>query len=103
MLVLGAAFFWIGRSWYRQRVAGWWVLLCVIIAFAISSAITFSRVDIIEVYQKLGYPQAQINLIQQQGWFTSGFMMWSALIWVFPMIGYLLWAKRFFRAASPGR
>ena len=103
MLAMAAAFFWIGRSWYRQRVAGWWALLCGIIVFAISSAITFSRVDILEVYQKLGYPQAQIDLIQKQGWLTSEFMMWSSLIWVLPMLGYLLWAKRFFRTASLGR
>jgi hypothetical protein len=100
MLLMAGAFFWIGRSWYRQKVAGWWALLAVMIIFAISNAITFSRVDIVEVYQKLGYPQAQINLIRQQGWLTSGFMMWSSLIWVLPTLGYLIWAKRFFRATA---
>lgn len=88
---------WIGRSWYRLKVVGWWALVAVMIVFAISNVLTFARVDIIEVYQKLGYPQAQIDLIQKQGWMTSGFMMWCSLIWVLPMLGYLLWVKRFFR------
>jgi len=69
--------FWIGRSWYRLKVVGWWALVAVIIVMSISNVLTFARVNIIEAYQKLGYPQAQINLIKQQGWMTSGFMMWS--------------------------
>jgi len=100
MIVMACVLFWIGRSWYRLKVAGWWVLMAVVIVFAISNTLTFARVDIVEVYQKLGYPQAQIDLIQQQGWLTSGFMMWSSLIWVLPMLGYLLWVKRFFRVTS---
>lgn len=71
--------------------------MAVIIVMSISNVLTFARVDIIEVYQKLGYPQAQINLIKQQGWMTSGFMIWSSLFWVVPMLGYLVWTKRLFR------
>ena len=100
MLVMGWTSLWIARSWYRRKVAGWWALVAVMIVFAISNVLTLARVDLVEVYQKLGYPQAQIDLIQQQGWLTSGFMMWSSLIWLGPMLGYLLWAKRFFRETS---
>jgi len=97
--MIGMAFvlFWIGRSWYRLKVGGWWALATVIIVFSISNVLTFPRVDMVEVYQKLGYPQAQIDLIQKQGWMTGPFMMWSCLIWVLPMLGYLLWVKRYFR------
>ena len=100
MIGMACVLFWIGRSWYRLNVVGWWALVTVMMVFAVSNVLTFVRVDIIEVYQKLGYPQAQIDLIQKHGWMTSGFMMWSSLFWVLPVLGYLLWAKRFFRATS---
>jgi len=97
MMGMAGVLFWIGWSWYRLKMAGWWALVAAIVVLSISNVLTFARVDIIEVYQKLGYPQAQIDLIKQQGWMTSGFMVWSSLFWVLPMLGYLLWAKRFFR------
>ena len=97
MIGVACVVFWIGRNWYRLKVSGWWALVAVTIVFAISNALTFARVDLIEVYQKLGYPQAQIDLIQRQGWMTNSFMARGSLIWVLPMLGYLLWVKRYFR------
>jgi hypothetical protein len=96
MIRMACVLFWIGRNWYRLNVAGWWALVTMTMVFGISNVLTFARVDIIEVYKKLGYPQAQIDLIQQRGWMTSGFMMWCSLLWVLPMLGYLLWVRRFF-------
>jgi hypothetical protein len=34
---------------------------------------------------------------------TSQLMMWSAAFWLVPMLGYLIWVKRFFRAAPVAR
>ena len=96
MLGLAGPFFWIGRSWYRLNVAGWWALVIAMLTLSVSSVLTFARADMIEMYEKLGYPQAQIDLIRQHGWMDSRFMMWASLIWIVPMFAYLLWAKRYF-------
>jgi hypothetical protein len=100
MFATAGVLFWIGRSWYRLNVVGWWALIAMMLVFAISNVLTFARVDIIEVYQKLGYPKAQIDLIQQQGWMSSDFMIWGSLFWILPMLGYLLWVKRYFRGKN---
>jgi hypothetical protein len=100
MIGMACVLFWIGWSCYRLKVIGWWALVTVMMVFAISNVLTFVQVDMIEVYKRLGYPQAQIDLIQQQGWMTSGFMMWCSLFWILPMLGYLLWVKRFFRVTT---
>jgi hypothetical protein len=97
MIVMALVFLWIGQCWYRLKVAGWWALVAIVIVFGISNLITFSRLSLVEIYQKLEYPQEQIDLIQQQGWADSGFMMWSAAVWLVPMLGYLFWTKRYFR------
>ncbi len=95
---VAAVWLWLGWLWYRLKVAGWWTLLGTLLLFGISGAITFSRVDIIELYQKMGYPQAQLDLIRQQGLISGQFVVWLSLIWLAPMLGYLLWVKGFFRA-----
>jgi hypothetical protein len=57
-------------------------------------------VDIIEMYQKMGYPPAQIDIIRQQGILTSQLMTWSSALGLIPMVGYLVWVKRFFRPVA---
>ena len=102
LMVATAIFvFWIGRSCYQLKIAGWWALLVMTIVFGISNVLTFSRIDIFEIYEKLDYPEEQIELIRQQGWFTGDFMTWNIVAWVVPMLIYALWIKRFFREAAP--
>jgi hypothetical protein len=99
-LILAALWIWIGLMWYQRRVVGWWALLASVLLFGISGALTFSRVDMLDWYRRMGYPESQIDLIRRQGFMTSGFMTWMASIWIGPVLGYLLWAKRFFRLAG---
>jgi len=94
--------FWMARAWYEMKPIGWWVLLIFVILMSASNVITFSNIDAMELYQKMGYPQAQVDLIRQQGMMTSQLMVWGTALWLVPMLGYLLWVKRLFpRAASP--
>lgn len=102
-LALAALFFWLGGMWYRLKAAGWWWLLATLVVLSISNFITFSRVDLIDLYQKMGYPEAQLEMIRRQGWLSSGFMLWNSLVWLVPMLGYLVWVRRFFRPAPEGR
>jgi hypothetical protein len=97
-LGLVALWIWLGRAWYKVQASGWYILLAVLILFSISNFITFQRVDITGMYQKMGYPQAQIDLIRQQGIVTNQLMAWSSVLWLLPMLGYLFWVKRFFQA-----
>jgi hypothetical protein len=96
-LSLVVLWIWLGRAWYKVQASGWCILLAVLILFSISNFITFQRVDITEMYQKMGYPQAQIDLIRQQGIVTNQMMAWSSVLWMLPMLGYMFWVKRFFR------
>ena len=92
-----ALWIWLGRLWFQARSIGWWTLLAAMILFSISNFITFQRVDLMEMYQKMGYPQQQIDQIRQQGLLTSELMAWSSVIWFLPMLGYMVWVKRFFK------
>ena len=96
-LSMAGLWIWIGFAWYRLKVSGWWALLAAVILLCLSSFITFSRVDISEMYQKMGYSQAQIDLIRQHNIISSSLMTWSSMFMLVLMVVYLVWAKRFFQ------
>jgi hypothetical protein len=105
LLAVGLAglWFWLGRVWYQLSDAGWWALLATMIVLGISNFITFSHLDLMELYQKMGLPEAQLELIRRQGWISSRFMVWNSVLWFVPILGYLLWVKRFFRPGPQAR
>ena len=100
--VLAAVWPWLGWLFYRRRPAGWWILAGVLVLLGVSNAITFARVDVLELYQKLGYPEAQIELMKSQGLLVGGTFLWWTLGAMVPLLGYLFWVKRFFGAPPAG-
>jgi hypothetical protein len=102
ILMIGAAtlFFWAARGCYRLQPRAWWTLLILILVFAVSGLLTFAQADLIELYEKMGYPQAQIDLMRQYNWMDGQTMMWISMLWILPILGYLLWIKRYFPKAS---
>jgi hypothetical protein len=97
-LVVAGVLFWTAWAIYRLQIAGWWVAVVFPILFAISSVITYSHHSLEEVYRLAGYTQEQIALIQKAGmpeWFTT----WGGVVWTLPVVGYLLFIRRYFRKA----
>jgi hypothetical protein len=99
-LALAALWFWLGWMCYQLKLAGWWILVGVLVVFMVSSVMTFTRVDLIEMYQKMGYPEAQIEMIRKQGWMTNRLFAWWMPVMIVPMLGYLAWVKRFFNRSQ---
>jgi hypothetical protein len=95
--VPGMLLLWLGVTCYHSKITGWWALLIVLLLFVISNFITFMRVDIMDLYRRMGLPETQLEIIRRQGWISNTFMLWNSVVWVVPMLAYLFWAKRFFR------
>jgi len=99
MIVMVAVWAWCARALYRLDPRGWLVVFAVICLFAISHMITYSFHDITEVYGLMGYTPQQREQIAKYSFLKNGVMAWSALIWTLPMLGYLLYVKKYFRPA----
>jgi hypothetical protein len=95
-VALAALWLWLGWMFYKVRPAGWWILVGAMLLLILSNVLTFTRVDMMEMYQQMGYPEAQIEMIRKQGWLTSGTMLWWSVAAMVPILGYLLWVRRFF-------
>ena len=88
---------WLSAAWllYRLDVRGWWLILIALLVFMASSVLTYSRHDMIEMYQLMGYPQVQIDQIQKTGLLTGNRMNWLMACSIIPFLGYLLFIKKY--------
>lgn len=100
LLLMGLIWGWLALSIYRQKVAAWWGLILLMLLLTLSNAVTFTRIDPMDLYRSMGYPQDQIDMISKSGLATRGYFVWSSTIYFLPMMFYLLWVKRFFRTCQ---
>jgi hypothetical protein len=102
LLCLVLAAFWAYCAWrlYKMDVRGWWLILIAMVVFMVSSALTYARHDMLEMYQLMGYPQAQIDQMRNMGLLTGHGMLWLMLLFVAPFFGYMLFVKKYLRGKA---
>ena len=98
-LLLSALWAYLAWAWCRLKPAAWWITLAILLAFSLSSILTFARVDVMEMYRLMGYPPEQMALMEQYSFLTGQTMVWWSAGFMLLMIGYVIWVKRFFRRA----
>jgi hypothetical protein len=82
---------------YRLKMAAWWGALLLGIAGTVSTALTFSRVGSMEMYEKMGLSGSQLEMIQKTGaaeWVSMarGVSIMAGIV----LLGYLLYVRRYF-------
>jgi hypothetical protein len=96
-LVIAAVWSFAAWSLYHLEQRGWWLILIALCVFMVSGLLTYARHDVTEMYQLMGYPEAQIEQIQKTGLLTGNSMVWITLFSMLPFLGYLLYIKKFLR------
>lgn len=89
---------WVYCAWatYHLNTTGWWTVLITITALLVSAVLTFSRVDLMDMYRLMGYPEQQIELMQRYNYLGSRNMLVLMSIASLPFLGFLLYVKRYF-------
>ena len=61
VLLLGLA------AWgvYRLRMEAWWGAVALILAWGVSATITFSRVSLMELYERMQFPEEQLEMLRE--------------------------------------
>jgi hypothetical protein len=99
-LAFCAIWFYCAWAIYQLKVVGWWLLLLTLIVGGLSNVLTFTRVDITEMYRLMGYSQAQLDQMQRYNYFKGGILIFGALIGFLPTLGFLLYVKKFLRKSA---
>ena len=94
-LVMAGVWAYSARAMYRLDRRGWWVIVIVMMVYALSHVITYSRHNVAELYAAMGYSAAQMAALQSFV-LSRRMMTWVALVWLLPFLGYLLYIRKFF-------
>jgi hypothetical protein len=97
-MLVATAWAYAGWLMYQLKPLGWWLLLIAMGLFMVSSLATYARHDVLEMYQLMGYPQAQIDQMQKMGLLSGNRMGWFTALSVLPWLGYLIFIKKYFRS-----
>lgn len=85
---------------YRLRSAGWWIALICLCTVSVSAWMTFNHIDLPELYRLMGYSDRQIEAINQFSFLQGNRMAYWSIAGVVPMLGFLLFVKRYFRSPT---
>ena len=80
---------------YRLSINAWWCAVLLITAWVLSAAITFSRVSILDFYEKMNFPEQQLDTMKQFS-ISQDYMVLSLGLWAAAFMGYLLYTRRYF-------
>jgi hypothetical protein len=99
---VGLAVLWGYSAWavYRLRAVGWWIVLASLCVMAASAWVTFNQIDLLEMYRVMGYPERQIEMMKQFSFIQGRGMAYFSVAGAIPMLGFLLFVKRYFRPSA---
>jgi hypothetical protein len=84
---------------YKLSIKAWWCSILLAIAWALSAAITFSHVGMWEFYEKMNFPERQMDIMRHAMPQGSTMALFVGF-WVIGFLGFLLYTKRYFRLPS---
>jgi hypothetical protein len=100
ILVCSACGLYLAWATYKMSIVAWWGTLAAFALFTASGAITLARIDLMEFYRKLGYPEQQIEQIRSFGVFSGKIMAWLMVAFFLLGLIYLFSIKKYFRGGE---
>jgi hypothetical protein len=85
---------------YQLEPAGWWLIVATLCLASVSTLISFSRIELPDLYQQMGYSPAQVQMMTQFSFLQGSSIAYLSVAAGIPMLLYLIWVKRFFHPAG---
>jgi hypothetical protein len=96
-LILAALMAYCTWAVYRMKPAGWWVALITYAFFMVSAMITFARINLMDLYRQMGFPEQQIAQMQQISFLNGHKMAGYMFVFAVPFFGFIVYLKKYFR------
>jgi hypothetical protein len=85
---------------FRLRSAGWWIAVLAAPVRMLAVALGYSRDGLMQAYSKMGWSDAQMQMLNSSPMFHSRIILWWGVIFMVVFFGYLLWLKRYFKTPT---
>lgn len=96
-LLLGTVLLALAWLLWQQKAAGWWGLVILSILGGASASITWFIQPFTAMYQHMGLPAQQVEMLQQYWVLNSSFLPWSICIMSLIWLGFLIAVRRHFQ------
>lgn len=96
ILTVTLLFAYLARATYQLKLAAWWTTLVSYVTFGVSSIITFSRIDMMQFYREMNFPEEQLKLLEKSGMINRMNMPLMFCLSFVVIVGYMLWVRRYF-------
>jgi len=96
-VVLAALDGYLAIALFRLQSTGWWIAIFAAAVRMVSMVLTFPRADMMQAYSKMGWSDAQLQMLNSNPMFRGHVLLWWSLISMLLFFGYLLWLKRYFK------
>lgn len=102
VLIYALLFAYAAWGTYKLQIKAWWCGFLLTIALAISTGITFSRGGLLEFYEQMNIPKESLDMMKGFGMFQNPTMdLLVCGIGFIGFLGFVLYAKRYFKASAP--
>ncbi len=96
-LLFAALDAYLAYSLFRLQLAGWWVAITALTLRTTSAVITYARGDLLQAYSRMGWKDAQLQMMSENPMFRSHLILWWSVGFLVALLGYMLWIRRYFR------
>jgi hypothetical protein len=98
-LGLSVLFGYLAWATYKLKIGAWWASLGVCVLLGLSTLISFSRMNLLDFYREMNFPEDQLKIMEDLGVFEMNMpLMIGVNFAVF--VGYLLWVRSYFVESS---
>jgi hypothetical protein len=81
---------------YRLSIKAWWGAVLLVVGWAVSVGVTFSRVSMLDYYEKMNFPEQQLDMIKRYSIPQNYAMVLFCGLSLVGFLGYLLYTRRYF-------
>lgn len=99
VLAVAAVLAGLAYGFYRLRPLAWWVAVAWMLLSGCSTVYTFTRVDMVALYEKMGVSGEMLKLMSRMAP-AMGMVAWSSAAVAVALLGYLVFLRRYFRPAN---
>jgi hypothetical protein len=93
----------ITRGFYRLDLKAWWCATGLAVLWGASCTITFSRITLMEFYEKMNFPAQQLEIMRKMSFTQSHSLTYACIFWVILVLAFLLYTRRYFISPSEQR